>query len=142
MRLRNVLPAVAPIAAVALAGLVALSGFGTGPTTRPPASCAVIYRITDEWSGGFSSAVTLINTSDAPIQGWELEWAFPNGQTPVEVWDGVATTRGDSVTIRNTADNAVVAPAGTTVVRFTGPAGSRNEQPHEFRVNGRTCTLA
>jgi hypothetical protein len=142
VRLRSVLPAVAPVAAVLLAALVALSGFGGTSDRRTPSSCAVIYRITDQWSGGFTSAVTLINTSNAPIDGWTLMWTFPNGQSALDVWNGVASSHGDMVSIHNTAGNEIVAPASTAVFRFTGAAGSRNELPADFHLNGRQCTMA
>ena len=142
MRLRHVLPAVAPVAATLLAALMVLSGFGTDADRRAPSSCAVIYRVTDEWSGGFTSAVTVINTSDAAINGWALMWTFPNGQTPLDVWNGVVSVNGATVTVRNTSDNASVPPASTAVFRFTGATGSRNEQPTGFNLNGRLCTLA
>jgi hypothetical protein len=140
--LRNVLPAVAPVSAVLLAAVMALSGFGTAADHRAPSSCAVIYRVTDEWAGGFASSVTVINTGDASINGWALKWTFPNGQTTLDVWNGVASVNGATVTVRNSSDNATVAPASTAVFRFTGAAVSRNEQPADFNLNGRLCTLA
>lgn len=143
MRLRTLLPAVAPVSAVLLAALVALSGFGgTGGNRRAPATCAVSYRITDQWMGGFTSVVTVINTTDVPIDGWTLSWTFPNGQSALKVWNGTASTDGDAVTVHNTADNEVLAPAATAVLGFTGAAGSHNDLPADFQLNGRRCTLA
>ena len=142
MRLRNLLPAVAPAAAV-LAALVVLGpGVGTGPAEKRPASCAVAYRVTEEWSGGFESAVTVINTGAAPINGWSLVWTFPNGQAALKVWDGVATTDGSTVTIHSTPDNAPLPPAATAVFGFTGASGSRNAPPDTFTLNGVDCVLA
>ena len=48
MRLRNLLPAVAPGAAVLAAVVLIGPGVGPGPGAKPPGSCAVAYRVTDE----------------------------------------------------------------------------------------------
>jgi cellulase/cellobiase CelA1 len=142
VRMRNLLPAVAPCAAV-LAALVLIGpGVGSGQAGKPPGSCAVAYRVTDEWSGGFESAVTVINTGAAAINGWSLMWTFPNGQTTLRVWDGVATSDGSTVTVRSTPDNAPLPPAATAMFGFTGAAGSRNAPPDEFTLNGVHCAVA
>ena len=142
MRLRNLLPAVAPCAAVLAA--VVLIGPGVGPSAahKPPASCAVAYRVTDEWAGGFESAITVINTGAASINGWSLVWTFPNGQTALQVWDGVASSEGSTVTVSSTPDNAPLPPAATAVFGFTGAAGSRNAPPDQFTLNGVHCSVA
>jgi len=142
VRLRNLLPAVAPGAAVLAALVLVGPGVGPGPGAKPPASCAVAYRVTDEWSGGFESAVTVINTGAASINGWSLIWTFPNGQTALQVWDGVASSEGSTVTVSSTPDNAPLPPAATAVFGFTGAAGSRNAPPDQFTLNGVHCSVA
>jgi len=142
VRLRNLLPAVAPVAAVTLALTIFSSNVGASAEDRPPRSCAVAYRITDEWNGGFNGAITVINTGDAVVNGWSLRWTFPDGQVATTVWDGVAVAKGPDVTIRSTPTNAVLPRAGTVMFGFTGSARSRNTPPPAFTLNGVACTLA
>src|SRR5690606_7669125 len=49
----------------------------TEPTDPPGdgASCEVSYRVANEWGNGFQSEVTITNTGDSTISGWELTWS-------------------------------------------------------------------
>lgn len=142
MRLRNLLPAVAPVAAVLLALTFFFSDVGARADERPPRSCAVAYRIIDEWGGGFSGSVTVINTGDALVDGWALRWIFTNGQVATGVWDAVADSTGPTVTVRSMSGNAELPPAGTAMFGFTGSVRSRNDPPQAFTLNGVSCSLA
>ena len=142
MRLRHLLPGVAPAAAVVVALLVVGYGPGAQPGDRPPHSCAVAYRVVDEWNGGFSTAVTVTNTGDAAINGWALTWTFPNGQSALDVRGAVASSRGDTVTVRSTPSNAPLRPTASARFGFTGATGTHNGAPELFTLNGVTCSLA
>jgi mannan endo-1,4-beta-mannosidase len=115
---------------------------GASAEERPPRSCAVAYRITDGWGGGFNGSITIINTGDAMVDGWTLRWTFADGQVATNVWDGVAVSNGPSVSVRSMSANAVLPPAGTVMFGFTGSSLSRNTPPQAFTLNSVACTLA
>src|SRR5262245_48833929 len=74
-----------------------------GQTTSP---CRVVYRVIDQWPGGFKGDVTVTNNA-AAINGWTLDWTFPStAQRITQLWNGSVTQTGDNVTVRNLSYNA------------------------------------
>jgi hypothetical protein len=58
-----------------------------GQTSAP---CQITYTIVNQWSsnpgsGGFQAEVKITNTGP-PINGWNVSWAFANGQSIYELW--------------------------------------------------------
>ena len=67
------------------------------------ATCTVTYRVVDQWSsmpgsGGFKAEVTITNTGPA-INGWNVSWAFANGQTIYQSWESTLTQTGANVAV-------------------------------------------
>lgn len=107
------------------------SGPLTTPTTSstPPAtSCAASYAVTGQWSGGFQAEVTVRNNGTALLSGWKVSWALPSGQSIGQVWNGVSTTSGDTVTVGNTAWNGALGPNATTTFGMIG-SGTAQSTP-------------
>jgi hypothetical protein len=120
---------------------------GTTPTATPTgttgASCRVHYAITNQWQGGFGASLTITNTGTAAINGWKLQFSFPNGQAITQLWDGTVTQSGSAVTITNVSYNASIA-AGTTLSSgpgFNGSWSGTNGSPTSFALNGGACTV-
>jgi poly(3-hydroxybutyrate) depolymerase len=88
------------------------------PTTTPPAQsggCSATYRVVNSWPGGFQADVAVTNTGTTAITGWSVTWTLSPGQTISQVWNGSATTNGNTVTITNVSYNGALAPgAGTS----------------------------
>src|SRR3954452_8258703 len=83
-------------------GLAALVAAGTGlmvavSAQEATAGCAVTYRVTNQWSGGFGADVSVNNLGD-PINGWTLTWSFGAGQTVQQAWNATVTQAGAAVT--------------------------------------------
>jgi cellulase/cellobiase CelA1 len=49
------------------------------PTGGPPTGASATYAVTNAWGGGFQAEVT-VTAGAAPIAGWTVTWAFPDGQ--------------------------------------------------------------
>ena len=116
---------------------------GTTPTPISGASCSVHYAITNQWSGGFGTSLTITNTGSTVINGWSLQFSFPNGQTITQLWNGSYTQSGSAVTITNVSYNGSI-PAGGTVSSapgFNGSWSGSNGSPTAFALNGATCTV-
>jgi hypothetical protein len=121
------------------------------PTPTPTAtatpvsgtSCSVHYAVSSQWPGGFSANLTITNTSSVAINGWTLQFSFPNGQTITQLWNGSYTQSGGNVTITNLSYNAVI-PAGGTLNSppgFNGTWNGSNNSPTAFTLNGHACSV-
>ena len=88
-------------------------------------------------------ALTITNTGSAAINGWSLQFSFPNGQTISQLWNGNYTQSGSSVTITNVSYNASI-PAGQSLSSppgFNGSWNGTNAAPTAFTLNGAACSV-
>jgi predicted carbohydrate-binding protein with CBM5 and CBM33 domain len=117
----------------------------TTPATDPepePGDCTVAYNVTSQWSPGFQASVTITNTSNAGINGWELEWSYANGQQVTQLWNGTRTQTGGDVTVTPTTWNQNIGANGGSVnFGFLGTWSGSNPEPTEFLLNGAACTV-
>ncbi|MPY47338.1 cellulose binding domain-containing protein [Streptomyces acidicola] len=111
------------------------------PGPEPTGACAVTYKITNEWSGGFQADVQLTNTGTSAWSGWSLNWSFPGGQTISQLWNADHTQSGASVTVKNVNWNAAVAAGSSVGFGFTGSWSGSNTKPTAFRLGDQTCTV-
>lgn len=110
------------------------------PTTS--STCKVVYTITSQWPGGFTASLAITNTGTTAINGWNLVFAFPNGQTISQLWNGSVTQSGANVTISSLSYNASI-PAGQTLGSspgFNGTWNGTDTAPTSFKLNGTTCS--
>ncbi|MBC7272040.1 MAG: cellulase family glycosylhydrolase [Streptomyces sp.] len=108
-------------------------------TGNPGTSCAVTYRVVNEWPGGFQADLTVRNTGTAAVSGWTLAFAFPGSQTISNMWGGDPVQSGATVTVTPAAYTATI-PAGSAVtLGFTGTRTTANGSPATFTLNGTTC---
>src|SRR4029077_1430350 len=89
------------------------------PPARAAVACRVEYRVTSQWPGGFGADVTVTNLGD-PLSGWRLIWTFESGQTVGQLWNGIATTSGATVTVDNQSYNGVIATGASAWFGFNG----------------------
>jgi endoglucanase len=118
------------------AAAIALTVNGTGGF-----ACHVGYTISSQWGGGFGAAIAINNTGTTAISNWTLTWAFANGQTITQLWNGAETQSGANVTVNNLSYNGSI-PAGEsyTAMGFNGTwNNTTNAIPTSFAVNGTAC---
>jgi lysophospholipase L1-like esterase len=130
---------VAALAATAVTALAGAAVWATGPADAAAAGCAVNYRITNQWTGGFGADVTVTNLGDA-VNGWTLTWTFGTGQSVGQAWNATVTQSGTAVTARNAGYNGSVPTNGSASFGFNGTFTSANPVPSAFTLNGTTCT--
>ncbi|WP_143116139.1 cellulose-binding domain-containing protein [Lentzea xinjiangensis] len=116
------------------------------PTTtappRPPArTCAVAYRVTGQWPGGFQADVTVRNTDAAPVSGWNVRWTFPGGQAVTEMWNAASRQYGATASAANVHYNAQIPAGGSVRIGFNGSVRGENAVPDAFTLNGRPCSV-
>jgi hypothetical protein len=116
---------------IALTVSTATSGF----------ACHINYSITNQWPGGFGTAITINNTGTTSISNWTLTWTFANGQTVTQIWNGSETQSGANVTVNNLSYNGTIAAGGNyNGMGFNGSwNNTTNAVPTSFAVNGTTC---
>ena len=89
-------------------------------STPPAGACTATYRQTSAWSGGFQGEVTIKNTGTAAGRSWTAAWTNPAGTTVTSLWNGVLSTSGAAVTVRNADHNGALAPGASTTFGFVG----------------------
>ncbi|MEU3645726.1 cellulose binding domain-containing protein [Lentzea sp. NPDC034063] len=62
-----------------------------------PASCYAALNVEETWTGGFRAVVEVTNVGDSPVQGWILDWTFPDGQHVEKASAAQVTQSGSAV---------------------------------------------
>ncbi|WP_371479181.1 PHB depolymerase family esterase [Kitasatospora sp. NBC_00315] len=151
------------MAAAAIAGLDATSGPSAPPTSTPPTStppttppastppptttpptagaCSVSYT-TSAWNTGFTAAVTITNTGTAAVNGWTLTFTLPTGQAITSGWNATYAPSTGTVSARNLAYNAALAPGASTSIGFQANHTGDTTRPAGFTLNGTSCSIS
>ncbi|MFC3491004.1 cellulase family glycosylhydrolase [Glycomyces rhizosphaerae] len=124
------------IAAATVAALTA--GLFNAVGAQAAQGCEVDYQVTGQWSGGFNANVAITNLGE-PIDGWTLEWAWPDGQRVTKLWSAKDKSKADAAKFESLGHNKTIATGGSTSFGFTGSWSGANTDPAEFRLNGRLC---
>jgi Glycosyl hydrolase family 48/Cellulose binding domain len=111
------------------------------PQAYAQAACKVVYTISPQSTSAFGAAITIQNTGTTAWTGWTLTWAFANGQTVSQLWNGIESQSGANVTVANEPYNGSVAAGGSVSgVGFNATwNGASNTVPASFAVNGVAC---
>jgi hypothetical protein len=108
-----------------------------------PTACEAAFTIVDQWSDGFLATVSVTNTGDTPINGWEMTYRFPTGQVILDSWNTRFTQSGPDVSVSVPAGNwqGDLAP-GDTATGWMRASWDRatNALPTHYTMNGGRCT--
>ena len=126
----NVTVSVAGKTSNALGFTVTGGGGGSG--------CHITYTITNSWSTGFQTAITIANTGTTPLTNWNLIWTFPGGQTIANLWNGAVTQTGTTVSVTNLSYNGNI-PAGGSYALMGFVGNGAAAVPASFTLNGTRC---
>ncbi|GAA2676999.1 MULTISPECIES: cellulose binding domain-containing protein [Actinosynnema] len=92
---------------------------GVTTTTKPPTgACSAAHRTTNTWQGGFQGEVT-VTAGSAGTAGWTARWSLGSGQAITQLWNGLHSTSGTTVTVRNADYNGTLAPGASTTFGYT-----------------------
>jgi endo-1,4-beta-xylanase len=97
------------------------------PAVTTPASgggCTASYQQAAGWPGGFLGSVTVTNTGGSAITGWTVDVAMAEGQSIVNVWNGVNTGSSGTVRVKNASYNAAIAAKGVQQFGFIATGSS------------------
>jgi hypothetical protein len=127
--------------AAAIASTPSNNASATTPAaTQQHAACQVSYGVVNDWGTGFQASLVIENTGTTSLTGWTLAWTFPNNQMITDLWNGVETQTGETVTVSNESYNGAVAAGGIVQsIGLTANYGGTNSVPASFTLNGVSC---
>jgi len=118
----------------AIAVAVGLSGFFAVPAM----SAATCEHVVDsQWGDGFVARVSITNTSEAPIEGWSVNWDYPNA-TIASFWSADVSSEGASVMATNLGWNKYIYPGETVSFGFIAEK-TLDHDVTEIEVLGDIC---
>ncbi|NUT92017.1 MAG: xyloglucanase [Saccharothrix sp.] len=112
----------------------------TSTTTVPPVTCKVDYKVSSQWTGGFTASVKITNTGVNALSRWALKFTFPSGQVISSAWNGKASQDGAVATVTNEGWNGNVAAGGSVEFGFQASWQGSNVTPTGFTLNGGPCS--
>jgi poly(hydroxyalkanoate) depolymerase family esterase len=146
----------APVEAISLQGVGhnlyvngmaarALTFFGldsSGPAPQPQPGACKVTATTNAWSTGLTASVTLTNTGTTPINGWQLAFTLPTGQTITNGWGATYSPSSGAVTATNATYNGTIAPNASVSIGYQANHGGNSAAPGAFKLNGTACTAS
>ncbi|MEU2270844.1 glycoside hydrolase family 6 protein [Streptomyces olindensis] len=136
-RTRTALLAAMALVAGATGTAFAADPGGAGTAAVP---CTVDYKIQNQWSTGFTAAVTLTNNSAAK-SSWSLKWSYAGNQKVTSGWNARISQSGTDVTAANENYNAQLATGASVSFGFQGSYSGSNAIPATFTLDGVTCNV-
>ncbi|MFI2631079.1 glycoside hydrolase family 6 protein [Streptomyces collinus] len=130
------------LAAMALVAGATGTAFAVDPGAAGVAAvpCTVDYKIQNQWSTGFTAAVTITNNSAAK-SSWSLKWSYAGNQKVTSGWNARLSQSGAAVTAANETYNAQLATGGSVSFGFQGSYSGSNAVPATFTLDGVTCNV-
>jgi cellulose 1,4-beta-cellobiosidase len=102
--------------------------------------CTVDYKVQNQWSTGFTAAVTVTNNSAAKTS-WAVKWSYAGNQQVGNGWNSRITQSGTSVTAANETYNGSLATGGSVSFGFNASYSGTNALPTTFTLDGVTCNV-
>ncbi len=144
----------APVEAISLQGVGhnlyangmaarALTFFGldsSGPAPQPQPGACKVTASTNAWSTGLTGSVTLINTGTTSVNGWQLGFTLPAGQTITNGWGATYAPSSGAVTATNVSYNGTLAPNAGVTIGYQANHTGNSAAPGAFTLNGKACT--
>ncbi|MFC9255164.1 protein kinase domain-containing protein [Amycolatopsis thailandensis] len=93
----------------------------SAPAAKP--MCEARYEVASRWPGGSEIRVSVRNSQDTRLTGWEVSWTLPPGTKIANLWNGSLAQDGDRVRVSEVDWNAVVPAGGTTTFGFIATTG-------------------
>ncbi|MEN8907838.1 MAG: polysaccharide deacetylase family protein [Clostridiales bacterium] len=99
----------------------------------------VDYNVQNNWGNGATVNVTLTNNGST-MQGWNVEWIFPENQQITNMWNASFSQNGSSVIVTNVSWNESIPTNGNVTFGFNITYSGSNTTPTDFIVNSESAT--
>ncbi|MCT9082153.1 extracellular catalytic domain type 1 short-chain-length polyhydroxyalkanoate depolymerase [Streptomyces fulvoviolaceus] len=143
----------APVEAVSLQGVGhnlyttgmatrALTFFGLdsdGPAPQPQPGACKVTATTNAWNTGLTASVTLTNTGTTTINGWQLGFTLPAGQTITNGWGATYAPTSRAVTATNASYNGTLAANASVTIGYQANHSGNSAAPTAYTLNGTVC---
>ncbi|MFF7259046.1 glycoside hydrolase family 6 protein [Streptomyces sp. NPDC008159] len=136
-RTRTALLAAMALVAGAAGAAVAAVPDGTGTRAIP---CTVDYKVQNQWSTGFTAAVTITNNGAAK-SSWSAKWSYAGNQQVGNGWNAKISQSGSAVTASNETYNGSLPTGGSVSFGFNAGYSGTNAVPATFTLDGVTCNV-
>jgi endoglucanase len=129
------------VRAADLAGESGNSNEASATTQQGSSSaCHVTYANQNDWGTGFTAAITIQNTGNSQINGWNLTWSWSGNQQITQSWNSNFSQQNNNASLTNAAWNGIINPGQIlTGVGFNANYSGQNNDPTTFYVNGGLC---
>jgi Cellulose binding domain/Animal haem peroxidase len=108
-----------------------------------PTACNARFTVVSQWSDGFIATVSVTNTGDTTVRGWQTTFRYPTGQVIQDSWNARFSQSGPDVTMSVQAGKwqGTLAP-GDTATGWMRASWDRatNARPTHYTMNGGRCT--
>ena len=91
--------------------------------------CDAKYRVINAWPDGYQVEVTVRNDDATRINGWAVSWELPDGHRIANLWNGVLSQDGSTVTVTSADYNAVLKGHSSTTFGLIATIHSRRYSP-------------
>ncbi|MFI6033427.1 PHB depolymerase family esterase [Streptomyces sp. NPDC051315] len=112
-----------------------------GPAPQPPTSPCRVTVSTNAWNTGLTASVTITNTGTGTVNGWQLGFTLPAGQTITNGWGATYAPATGAVTAANAAYNGTLAPNAGVTIGYQAAHTGNSAPPGAFTLNGTVCTV-
>lgn len=144
----RIVPRIAPAVAAATLTLTSLVGLPASPVQAQPApaqpDCLEVDIESTTWptgpdQGGFMLTITLTNTCDHPIPGWELLLGLAPGQTASQGWNANWSLDTEPLRATNPGWWPLLHPGASISVGLIGTFTGGYLDPVSCSINGSPC---
>ena len=112
-------------------------GLVVSATAAAQGACNASYVIENNWGAGAQVGLTVKNNG-AAVTSWQVCWTFANSEVVADIWEGVATTTGKNVCVKNASYNGnLAANASVKIGMIVNNPGT--QAPTGFTFNGVSC---
>ncbi|ASU82865.1 hypothetical protein CDO52_08770 [Nocardiopsis gilva YIM 90087] len=108
------------------------------PAADDPEPSTVTYRLVEATDTTFTGAVTVTNTGDSTLRGWELALGFSDA-TVTSAWDADWETTSSGLIARPSDGQGGLAPGASVTVHFIAEGSAQS--PTSCSLNGHFCDL-
>lgn len=112
------------------------------PEPEPADACTASAQVESRWffRWELDADMTVTNTSDTPVIGWTAAFTIPEGYR-IDSADGAEVVEdGTNAVLRDTGDNAHIAPGQSVTFTFTARGSSDPAEPSDVALNGSACS--
>ncbi|HEX8866473.1 MAG TPA: PHB depolymerase family esterase [Lentzea sp.] len=111
----------------------------TTTTTPPPSDGCKVSASVNAWNTGLTETITI--TPSSAVNGWQLRFTLPGGQTITSGWSATYSPNSGQVTARNADYNAQIPANGSVSIGFQATHTGDSAPAGEFTLNDVRCAV-